>query len=101
MSQELALHDEIHRALGRLSADDRKRIKPEKAEKVFKTLVEKLARIRDSGEAIQNTLSELYVGATGQEERRRKVFTAYWRLLVRLRDNRENSRPRGRNRRAT
>jgi len=97
MSQELALHDEIHRALGRLSADDRKRIKPEKAEKVFKTLVEKLARIRDSGEAIQNTLSERHIGAEGPQSSRQKVFAAYWRLYRRILDDRERrARPKRR-----
>ena len=83
------LSDEITIALRGLRSEDRKLIDSALAEKVFALVLEKRKRLRDKGLLIRYSLSELHIGTHGWRETRQKIFGAYWRLLVRLLDNRE------------
>ncbi len=94
MLTQLTLVDEVIIALRGLRPEDRKLINPALAEKAFALVLKKRTRtinpVKDKREAVRYTLSELHVGASGWREKRRKVFAAYWRLLRKLLDNRED-----------
>ena len=94
------LSAEIDHALKGISSEDCERINPEKAEKVFETLLDKLPRVGDERVAIKNSLKEQYVGTQGEKRSQQKTFGEYFRLMVCVMNNREGRAPRGRKRRA-
>ena len=90
----LNLGGEIAIALRELRSEDRKLINPVLAEEAFALVLEKRTRTvnpgRDKGLVIRYSLSDLHIGTHGWRETRQKIFGAYWRLLVRLLDNRKH-----------
>jgi|SRR3989338_3927189 len=94
------LRAEIDRALKGLSSEDSARINPDTAEKVFETLLDKLPRVGDERVAIKNSLAKRCIGTQGEKQSQQKTFGAYFRLMVRVMDNREGRAPRARKRRA-
>src|SRR3989344_5920940 len=90
----LNLSGEIAIALRGLRSEDRKLFNPVLAEEAFALVLEKRTRtvnpVRDKGEAVRNALSERHIGAgRGWRATRRKIYGAYFRLLVRVLENRE------------
>ncbi len=80
---------EVGTALDSLSKEDRQYIKPDLALRAFNLTLNKLPRVGKCG-AVRYTISELYIGTQGERKRRQKVFRAYWRLLVKILNNREH-----------
>ena len=89
MIVSLNVGGEVTLALRALKPEDRKRISEPLAQTVIETVFKIREREKDSGQAIRYTLSRHHIGSTGLPESREKVFTAYWRLLRKVLDNRE------------
>ena len=100
MAPNLIALDEVIAARRSLNAEDQGRIDDARALRAFALVLNMRAR-NGPKDSVRFTLSELCIGAQGQQERRQKVYRAYWRLLVRFLRHRECRAARAEKRRIT